>query len=282
MAVVALWMAGGERASALRRHLWLGLLGGAVGSALIAGIARPLALLWIGGFAGAAFVFYRAHTSRWLRLTAAAAIVVLATGLMLHRLPGFENPRVLDGVQFSRDSIPFRLHLNFDKTIIGLFVLGFGHTRLASRDEWRRMLRLAAPVAGCTIGLVLLGSLALGYVRFDPKVPAAAALWLWVNLCFTCFVEESLFRGFLQAQLQRAWAGTRGGAIAAVLVAAVVFGAAHAGGGPSYVALATLAGAGYGWAFQRTGRIEAAILCHFALNTTHFFLFSYPALLPAA
>lgn len=46
-----------------------------------------------------------------------------------------------------------------------------------------------------------------------------------------------------------------------------------------YVALATVAGAGYGWAYQRAGgRIEASILTHFALNAVHFFFFTYPAL----
>jgi membrane protease YdiL (CAAX protease family) len=29
-------------------------------------------------------------------------------------------------------------------------------------------------------------------------------------------------------------------------------------------------------AFHVTGRIEAAILCHFAVNATHLHLFTYP------
>jgi membrane protease YdiL (CAAX protease family) len=64
----------------------------------------------------------------------------------------------------------------------------------------------------------------------------------------------------------------------ALSVASVLFGLAHAGGGPIYVALATVAGAGYGWAYLRTGKIEASILTHFALNAVHFFGFTYPAL----
>lgn len=31
-------------------------------------------------------------------------------------------------------------------------------------------------------------------------------------------------------------------------------------------------------AYQRTGRVEAAILTHFAVNATHFLLFTYPTL----
>ncbi|WP_419656688.1 putative CAAX protease family protein [Desulfosarcina variabilis str. Montpellier] len=45
-----------------------------------------------------------------------------------------------------------------------------------------------------------------------------------------------------------------------------------------YVILATAAGWGYGIIFQRTGSIDASIMTHFGLNTTHFIFFTYPAL----
>jgi hypothetical protein len=61
-------------------------------------------------------------------------------------------------------------------------------------------------------------------------------------------------------------------------LAAVLFGFAHAAGGWKYVVLATVAGAGYGWVYERTQRVEASVLAHWALNTAHFFLFTYPAL----
>jgi membrane protease YdiL (CAAX protease family) len=115
-------------------------------------------------------------------------------------------------------------------------------------------------------------------VSFDPKFPRESWLWMGVNLGFTCVAEEALFRGFIQAQLQRLWRNRPRGAWLALSVAAVLFGLAHAGGGPAYVALATVAGVGYGWVYLRTGCIEASILTHFALNATHFFFFTYPAL----
>jgi len=40
--------------------------------------------------------------------------------------------------------------------------------------------------------------------------------------------------------------------------------------------LAIVVGTGYGWAFQRSGRIEMSMLAHFALNTTRFLLLTYP------
>jgi membrane protease YdiL (CAAX protease family) len=123
--------------------------------------------------------------------------------------------------------------------------------------------------------LVALGS---GYVRFAPKFPAESWLWVWSNLFLTCLAEETVFRGFLLHALQRIWGQRRGGTAAAVGVAAILFGVAHYAGGLAYVALATLAGIGYGWAYVRTRSIEAAVLTHFALNAVHFFGFTYPAL----
>jgi hypothetical protein len=126
--------------------------------------------------------------------------------------------------------------------------------------------------------LLLTLSLGAGYVRFDPKFPAETWLWLGVNLGFTCMAEEALFRGFIQAQLQRGWRNQPGGRWLALGLAAGLFGLAHAAGGAAYVALASVAGVGYGWIYQRTQRIEASILTHFALNAVHFFFFTYPAL----
>jgi membrane protease YdiL (CAAX protease family) len=61
-------------------------------------------------------------------------------------------------------------------------------------------------------------------------------------------------------------------------VSTVLFGLAHARGGPGLVVLAALAGLGYAAAYLRSGRIEGAILTHFALNAVHFVAFTYPAL----
>jgi len=44
------------------------------------------------------------------------------------------------------------------------------------------------------------------------------------------------------------------------------------------VVFSTVAGFGYGALYQLTARIEASIVCHFALNLTHIVVFSYPAL----
>jgi membrane protease YdiL (CAAX protease family) len=99
-----------------------------------------------------------------------------------------------------------------------------------------------------------------------------------VNLFFVCLSEEAFFRGFIQRELSAALRGTRFGAAIAVAVSAGLFGLAHFGGGMSYVVLATAAGLGYAIVYQRTRSIEMSMLAHFALNTVHFLLFTYPAL----
>ena len=66
------------------------------------------------------------------------------------------------------------------------------------------------------------------------------------------------------------------GALWGVAIAALLFGIAHAKGGPLLIVLASIAGVGYGYAYLSSKRIEAAILTHFALNALHFVAFTYP------
>lgn len=274
LAVLALWLPG----DGWRRHAWLLLFTASLVAALLTGVVAPVGLVATGGFIVAAWLFALPEVSRAQRVIAGLAVLGLAAVLMLHLAQGFNNPRVIDAVRFTPDALPFTLYLNFDKTLAGLFILGWCHARLTLAGEWRAMLAAMAPRAGALIILILLLSLAMGYVRFAPKLPAETPLWLGANLLFTCMAEEALFRGFVQAQLQRAWQNVRGGSWLALGLAAVLFGLAHAAGGVAYVALATVAGLGYGWIYRRTRSIEAPILAHFTLNTVHFLAFTYPAL----
>jgi len=278
LAIVSLWFTGDERASWLRRNLWLLVFLASAAGAGFSGVIRPVGFAAIAIFAGAVFCFSRPSAGRWQLASSATAIVALAVGFMLHRVPGFNNPRVISEVRFSADALPFTLYLNYDKTLIGLFLLGWCHPHIAHAKDWRAMFASAAPRASLLIVALMLLSLAAGYVRFEPKFPAETWLWLGVNLLFTCVAEEALFRGFVQAQLQRLLKTTPQGQVLALALAAILFGLAHAAGGASYVMLAACAGLGYGWVYQRTQRIEASILTHFILNTVHYFAFTYPAL----
>lgn len=275
LAVAALWLPG----SLLGRPWWQWLTLAAFAAAWNAGGLTAegacVALLW---FAAVHVWTLDADAPRGRRALEAAIVLVAATTLMTHWMPGFANPRVIGPVRFTADAVPFSLYVNFDKTLIALALLGLAHARIASAREWRHVLLEVAKWAPLTIAAVLAGSFALGYVRWAPKLPAETPLWLVVNLLFTCAAEEALFRGFVQGGLRRAWARVRGGRWLALAVGAVTFGLAHAAGGWRYVVLATLAGAGYGWVYERTQRVEASALTHWALNAAHFLLFTYPAL----
>jgi membrane protease YdiL (CAAX protease family) len=139
------------------------------------------------------------------------------------------------------------------------------------------MLRATAPVVLATLAALIVASLALRYGWFDARWTPVFWVWAPINLLTTCMSEEAFFRGFLQREVGQALGERRHTRTMAVAISAVLFGLAHLAGGWRYVLLATLAGAGYAIAFQRTSRIEAAILTHFAVNATHFLLFTYPA-----
>lgn len=202
------------------------------------------------------------------RGVALTLVLLWAMALTLHLVPGFDNLKVLDRVQAGPASVPFTLYLNLDKPLIffGLLLawpalLGPGGTM-----RWRPLALLMLPLAALLITAWLLGAL-------KPEVGLPHWWWLFAfnNLLFTCVAEEALFRGLIQqgvASRSKPWLG--------LLVASLLFGAAHLAGGPLLVLFAALAGVCYGLAFQLSGRLSVAILLHFLFNFAHLALFTYP------
>ncbi|HCH53721.1 MAG TPA: CPBP family intramembrane metalloprotease domain-containing protein [Aeromonas sp.] len=202
------------------------------------------------------------------RGVALTLVLLWAMALTLHLVPGFDNLKVLDRVQAGPASVPFTLYLNLDKPLIffGLLLawpalLGPGGTM-----RWRPLALLILPLAALLITAWQLGAL-------KPEVGLPHWWWLFAfnNLVFTCVAEEALFRGLIQqgmASRSKPWLG--------LLIASLLFGAAHLAGGPLLVMFAALAGACYGLAFQLSGRLSVAILLHFLFNFAHLALFTYP------
>ncbi|MDW4562764.1 CPBP family intramembrane glutamic endopeptidase [Aeromonas rivipollensis] len=202
------------------------------------------------------------------RGVALTLVLLWAMALTLHLVPGFDNLKVLDRVQAGPASVPFTLYLNLDKPLIffGLLLawpalLGPGGTM-----RWRPLVLLILPLTALLITAWQLGAL-------KPEVGLPHWWWLFAfnNLVFTCVAEEALFRGLIQqgvASRSKPWLG--------LLVASLLFGAAHLAGGPLLVLFAALAGACYGLAFQLSGCLSVAILLHFLFNFAHLALFTYP------
>ena len=202
---------------------------------------------------------------------------MLALGLALHLLPGFDSPAVVQSICLSPDAALYTLRLNFDKAAAGLILVAFYAPRSSTVAHWLLVLRTALITTTLTAAVVFGFAAAAGYVAWLPKVPAFTAAFLAANLLFTCVAEEAFFRGMLQrwiaTQIRGRWATS-----VVVCIVAVLFGLAHAAGGWHLIAFATLAGLGYSLAFAFTQRVEAAILVHFGINAIHLLLFTYPSI----
>lgn len=206
------------------------------------------------------------------------ALLALCTALALHRVPGFLNPVVIDGVRFGDATRPFTQHLNFDKGSVGLVLLALLAPRLRAGDRLGAFACTTVAAGALTTAAVLGLAVLAGVVRPDLKLPPQAAVFLLGNLLLTCVAEQALFRSLVQEP----WRGT--GAPwrvrSAIVGSAMLFGLAHGAGGAWMVLLGGLAGLGHALVYERTRRIESAILVQFGVNATHFFAFTYPALAP--
>jgi membrane protease YdiL (CAAX protease family) len=227
---------------------------------------------------GANCIVARRPAPRAVSVAVHASLLLMCAALFLHAVPGFDNPRVITNAVLAPDSEPYTKYLNFDKGVAALFLLGLYAPELTARDEGARHVTAFAWQFAVLAVVAMVLAMALGYVRWDPKLPSWWGTWMWSMLFLTALPEETLFRGIAQTALNSWLAGTRFGTALAIVAAGGLFGVAHIAGGPAYVVLATVAGIGYGWIYASTRSIGAAVLAHAGLNTLHFLLFSYPAL----
>lgn len=265
-AILAVWWPAGTRITP-----WGVLFALALGCALIGGIVAPVAL---PGLTLLLLACMASSTSLPKAGPWAAGCIALI--LALHAWPGFHALTIVHNVVMGPGALPFTLRANFDKATAGLLLLVFFGQRYELLAEIRRnhafLLTISIIGAIATIGLAWL----TGFVRPDPKWPAFTVHFLAINLLFTCVAEECFFRGLIQEKLHQLC--DERGKLIPVALSAALFGAAHLAGGVLYAALAASAGLAYAWAYANTRRIEAAILTHFAVNSTHFIGFSYPGL----
>ncbi|HEV7608949.1 MAG TPA: type II CAAX endopeptidase family protein [Steroidobacteraceae bacterium] len=270
-AVLGLWM---------HRSIWIAALAAAIVTGYFSGALHDLAALWIALLAALAIAYQRvraAPTKPVPQMLAGLAFFIYALAMGLALLPGFNRVELVAPVVLSAGAAPYAIAVGFPKVVTGILILGLINPVLVrSWSELGRVLARALPVFAVTvvvgIGVVVL----MGYSSFAPKWTAMFLLFAPINLFFTCLSEEAFFRGFVQQELSRVGSRPALAAGVALVVGAILFGAAHFAGGLTYMIAAAIAGAGYGWAYLRTGRIEAAMAVHFGVNATHFLLFTYP------
>lgn len=205
-AVAALWVSPAAWRPLHRYLPWTLPLAAAIAAALATGAIHPIAIAAIAGLALACLDYTDRPIRSLVRTIDAIAIVCLSLGLLAHAAPGFANVRQFSQITLSADALPYTQYLNFDKPLIGLFILGLTHRLLAGFDEWRAMLAAMLPRALGVLAIVIVLSLALGFVRWEGHLVSSRLglflIWAPVNLFFTCVPEEALFRGFLQRILQ--------------------------------------------------------------------------------
>ncbi len=237
-----------------------------------------LAVVSILALIGLLLLFKKLESHRLFQVVVGAFTMTLSVLLAMHLIPGFSNMAILQQVQISDDGIPFTLWLNIDKTLVGICIIGITLELTTRVKQLGFIIKQILPIALGTILVTLCASYLFGYVRFEPKLSEHLALWALVNLVLVCTAQEAIFRGFLQKNLAHWFAGFKGGKTLALMIAALAFGLVHHHGGYKYILLSSVAGLGYGLAYQKTSRLEASILAHFSLNVVHITLFSYPAL----
>ncbi|WP_339532827.1 CPBP family intramembrane glutamic endopeptidase [Pseudomonas mucidolens] len=255
--------------------LYLALLSMGYGLALIYGHLGWLALASIGLLLVAGFAVHQ-QRNPWARYVGHGLFIVLALGLAMHWLPGFQNGRGIEPQRFTADAVPFSMYLNQDKPLIGFWLLLVCPWIVA-----RRSLRLSIYATALALTLTAIaalgGAVLLGIISWAPKWPEHAWLWVLNNLLLVTLVEEALFRGYIQGGLSHRFKHLPYGENLALMLASLLFGLVHVGAGWQWVLLASIAGAGYGLAY-RFGGLGAAIATHFGLNLLHFGLFTYPML----
>jgi membrane protease YdiL (CAAX protease family) len=275
-AVLGLW---------LHRAVWITALTAAVLAGIFTGALHWLAAIWIALLAALAYAYQRVRAQPatphkpLLQTIAGLVFFVYALAIGLALLPGFHRVVLVEPLALSPGAVPQGISVGFPKVVTGILILGLINPLLVRPwSELGRVLARAAPVFAITAVVGMAVVLLMGYVSFAPKWTVLFLLFAPVNLFFTCLSEEGFFRGFVQHELSRIGSRPRLAAGIALVVGAFLFGLAHFGGGTNYVIAAAVAGLGYGWAFLRTQRNEAAMAEHIGVNAVHFLLFTYPRL----
>ncbi|MEL0660816.1 CPBP family intramembrane glutamic endopeptidase [Psychromonas arctica] len=297
------------KVSIIKQPLWLWLMALSVVSGYVEHHIEAVGLVgivvYVALYHGALYI-----KQPIIRAISSTAFIVSSLALAVHAVPGFNNLPIVINELITSDAIPYTLYANFDKGMAGLLVCAYFFSKSQTTKTLDTTIPLDATTASttasntttanivttnittaktstitklkqpffiiiCTVLATLTVALMIGLVGFSPKVPGFWLAFIAINLLFTCVAEEAFFRGLLQTKLSQLITVKRL-AIFAPLITAVVFALAHFIGGWSYVLVSGVAGFGYCYIFYKTQRLEWAILCHWLVNVSHFFLFTYP------
>ncbi|WP_161597533.1 CPBP family intramembrane glutamic endopeptidase [Fluviispira multicolorata] len=226
-------------------------------------------------------VIYEKKSSQFAKNFSFIVILCFLYILIAEDFPYSTEIPIFTGVKFSSISKPFWLDINVEKTVCAVSMAAILMKRCQTFNEWKKIFKEAfLPLLIITVIIIPCGVLT-GFIKFDFKLAAGAFYFLSINLFLVCVAEEVFFRGFLQKRifdfLSKHFKSKISAPILANVLVALLFGYAHLYSGYLFATFAFIAGLGYGYAYQKSGKIESAILVHFGLNLIHFLFFTYPA-----
>lgn len=252
---------------------------------MIADRLNLIAFMILLAIALAAFSIHKVKLP-WAKATLITLFLLSTVITALHWLPGVSNFLLFDNIKISEDADSIDIRMNIDKGLAGLFLLMFMITQYEQRREIYNHGRDLSKQnstwhAWALIPFYVASMMAIGLIfglDIDVKLPSSTLIFFISNLLFSVIAEEAFFRGVIQETLARKLIGkVRHSHYIAIVIASVIFGAVHLGGGIQFAVLSTIAGLFYGYAYFSTGKISAAIVTHSAVNICHFLLLEYPS-----
>ncbi|OMQ25617.1 CPBP family intramembrane glutamic endopeptidase [Serratia oryzae] len=249
---------------------WI-LLAAATGMGLYHHILTPLSLACLVPIAVAVWLHHQCRKQRAVALILEILLVACSLALFSHLIPGFNNPLMVEQEKIGPLSAPYSLYYNFDKALVPFLLFACLPTLFNAGKADKPVATRAWVILVLCVPALLLLAVALGGLKIELHMPPWILAFMMANLFFVSLAEEALFRGYLQQRI-RQWLG----AYPALIITALLFGAAHFAGGMLMVAFATLAGVIYGLAWMWSGRLWVPVLFHFGLNLTHLLFFTYP------
>lgn len=245
---------------------------------LISGGINYLSLASIIVFGFLIYLFYKKNFSAPIKVLLFFSILILTVLTFLHKVPGYDNWQAVKDIKLSKNSAALEMWFNFDKPLIAFFLLLFAYKPVSKIVQYKEIFNRSFLFFMPLITTLFIFGTAINYIVFDPKLPSFTLILLWMvkMLFFTVIAEEFFFRFFLQNNLTAVFKKFKHADICGLVLASLIFGLFHFSGGLAFVFLAFVSGLMYGGIYLRTKYIESAILLHFLVNLTHFFLFSYP------
>lgn len=239
--------------------------------ALLGDLLAPLGLLTLAAGAALAIGATSPCLGPWQRTTATWTLAAFAVALGLHLLPGFGAWTVAEG--FGRTAAG-SIAWSFDKAYAGLLLVWL-HQQRTPPSTPPTLRFLAAGILLGTVAVLALG-MAVGIASFDPRLLAGLGWWVVGNVFISVAAEEAFFRGMIQRSLQDRFGRGSAAIVLAVLLTAILFGAAHAPWGLGFATLAGVAGVYYGVMYAHRDSLGPAIAAHACVNAAVVVLLSSP------